>query len=170
MKTIKILVGSIVTKNAMKADGTRAVEFEGEEVAELLQLGIGRDGAPTDTRGTTSVLYRTDDGRLIAHIEDWSRWGGEPTTFTLHEVTEADLQVGGKFENLGRWAGYGRPLTLDEGLAVAAGKEASDVERLAEGLPAPCAICGEPVEAAELWHATTEGAAICNSCAENHTE
>jgi hypothetical protein len=49
-------------------------------------------------------------------VEDWSRWQGEPNTYDLLEVTEADLGPNGRFEALGREAGFGRPLTLDEAL------------------------------------------------------
>ena len=55
-----------------------------------------------------------DDGRLIIHTDDWSRWQGEPSTESLHEVTEADLQTGGQYERLGAECGFGAPLTLNE--------------------------------------------------------
>ncbi|MBI4672789.1 MAG: hypothetical protein HY741_14105 [Chloroflexi bacterium] len=47
---------------------------------------------------------------------DWSHWQGEPNTYALHQITEADLQTGGQYEQLGREAGFGRPLMLDEAL------------------------------------------------------
>jgi len=48
------------------------------------------------------------------HVKDWSHWQGEPTTEWLTSVSEADLQPGGRFEDLGDACGFGRPLTLEE--------------------------------------------------------
>ena len=116
-KTITVLVGTyIVGSGGIVQDNTREVQFEGEELAKRTEYGFHK-GNITDARGVTETLYRTADGRLVVHIEDWSRWQGEPTTYTLVEVTEEDLQVGGRFEALGQEAGFGRPLTLDEALA-----------------------------------------------------
>ncbi|MCI0398824.1 MAG: hypothetical protein L0332_24265, partial [Chloroflexi bacterium] len=69
-----------------------------------------------DTRGVDQTLYRTEDGRLIVYTEEWTRWQGETSTYTLHEATEADLRPGGDLEMLGYECGFGRPLTLDEAL------------------------------------------------------
>jgi len=57
----------------------------------------------------------------VVYVEDWSRWQGEPNHYSLCQVTEADLGVGGRFEALGREAGFGRPLTLDEALDASEG-------------------------------------------------
>ncbi len=118
MSTIKVLIGRTEsTSSGHTQDLTREVEFEGEELARRTEYGFDdRRGMITDTRGATETLYKTDDGRLIVHVEDWSRWQGEGTTHTLHEISEADLQANGRFEMLGVEAGYGRPLTLDEAL------------------------------------------------------
>jgi len=118
MESIKLYVGSIVAGNSGQQNDTRRpVEFVGELVASHTEYGFGPGGGITDTRGVTEVLYRTDDDRLIVHVDDWSRWQGEPSTEQIHEVAEADLQIGGRFERLGAEAGYGRPLTLDEALS-----------------------------------------------------
>jgi len=117
MKSITLQVGTYTVGNALVQDDTREVEFVGELVMSRTDYGLGRGGGPTDTRGVTESLYKTEDGRLIVHVEDWSKWQGEPNTYSLHEVTEADLQVGGRFERLGAEAGYGRPLTLDEAVS-----------------------------------------------------
>jgi len=96
-------------------DATRLVQFEGEELAERTEHGLHK-GVTTDTRGVTEMLFRTEDGRLVVHVEDWSRWVGEPTVYNLREVTEEDLGAGGRFWALGALAGFGRPLTLDEAI------------------------------------------------------
>ena len=117
MDKITLHVGSIVTgSSGQKNDDRREVEFFGEQLASRTEYESDRSGSITDTRGVTETLYRSDTGRLIVHIKDWSKWQGEPDTYSLHEVTDTDLQPGGRFENLGHEAGYGRPLTLDEGL------------------------------------------------------
>ena len=133
MESIRIYIGTVQSTNGGRVQDTRrAVEFVGEELASYRELGYGRDGQLTDTRGVTETLYKTDDGRLIVHIEDWSRWQGEPTTESLHEVEESDLQAGGRFEQLGFEAGYQDALTLDQAL-----------DRL-HGEPTEAQLFGEP--------------------------
>ena len=119
METITVLVGNVVAlSNGQQQDHTREVVFTGEKLGEHAEYGYSdRTGRLTDTRGVTQTLYRAADGRLIVHIEDWSRWQGEPTSYQLREVAETDLQPGGEFELLGAECGFGRPLTLDEGLS-----------------------------------------------------
>jgi len=111
MKEIKLYIGSSrIMQNGQQDDDTRPVMFTGELVyARTAYIG-------TDTRSVTESLYRTDDGRQIVYVEDRSRWQGETTTRSLHEIDDDDLQPGGQFEALGLAAGIGRPLTLDEAL------------------------------------------------------
>ena len=117
MDTIKVYIGSIQTgSSGLTRDTTKTVEFEGEAIASYNEPGTGRDGGVTDTRGVKQTLYRTADGRLVAHTECWSHWQNEPTSYSLVEVEPSDLQPGGNFETLGDVAGYGRALTLDEAL------------------------------------------------------
>ena len=73
---------------------------------------------PDNTRGVTQTLYRTADGRLVVHVEEWSHFYGQQTFETLREVTEADLLPGGRFELPGMNSGFWTPLTLDEALAI----------------------------------------------------
>mgnify|MGYP000940831319 CR=1 FL=1 len=119
MDTQTVTIGTVETTSSGRTqDDRRAVEFIGEEVGHLTTYGYdSKRGALTDTRGTTETLYRTEDGRLVVHVKDWSQWQGEPTTESLRAVTEADLSIGGKFEALGADCGFGRPLTLDEAIA-----------------------------------------------------
>lgn len=118
MESITVLVGSVVAGNSGQTNyNTREVEFVGEELASATEYGLGREGGITDSRGVTETLFKTEDDRLVVHVEDWSHWQGELNTYTLHEVEEADLQVGGRFEALGAKTGYGRPLTLEEALS-----------------------------------------------------
>jgi len=118
METIEIWIGSIQsTSGGRTEDNTRLVQFEGEKVAEHTFLGEDRNGNLIDTRGTTRTLYKTPDGRLIVHQKEWSQWQGEPTTYVLYEVSEKDLGPTGPFGALGREAGYGRPLALDEAIS-----------------------------------------------------
>jgi hypothetical protein len=111
---IELVVGSVCVVNARQVDNLRPVEFLGEEIGKFSAL-TGDD----DTRGIEQTLYRTPDDRLIVHTEDWSKWQGEPTVYSLEEVSEDELDATGRFNDLGRESGYGRPLTLDEALALA---------------------------------------------------
>lgn len=117
MDTIRVAVGSIVASSNIVNDNTQEVEFVGEKLASYTEYGTNRAGGPSDTRGTTETLYKTEDGRLVVHVKDWSKWQGEPTSFNVLEVTEDDLGPTGRFGILGAEAGYGRPLTLDEALS-----------------------------------------------------
>ena len=119
MEKQTVHIGTIVVSNSgQELDNRRKVEFVGEELARRTEYGWGRNGGITDTRGVTETLYRTEDGRLIVHVNDWSRWRGEPNVESIHEVTEADLGVGGRFEELGAKAGFGRALTIDEAIKL----------------------------------------------------
>jgi hypothetical protein len=108
---VRVRVGTLIAVNGRLQDFTQQVEFEARKLAEFHRF-LGTD----DTRGVSEVLYQTPDGRLIVHLEDWSRWQNEPTHYKLVEITQDDLQPGGRFEFLGREAGIARPLTLDEAL------------------------------------------------------
>lgn len=111
MDKITVQIGSLTHFNNGTVDRRRPVQFEGEQLA--------RRSIPHDNRGNrgrVETLYRTADGRFIAHVRRWSQWQGESDDYTIREVSETDLDVNGKFEHLGREAGLTRPLTLDEGI------------------------------------------------------
>jgi len=117
MDKVTVYVGSVVAGNSGQVnDDRKEVAFVGEKLAERTEYGEGRGGGITDTRGLTETLYRTDDDRLVVHVEDWSKWQEEPNRYALVEVEKADLQPGGEYAALGAEAGFGRPLTLDEAL------------------------------------------------------
>lgn len=131
MDKIEVYIGSVqASSSGMTLDTTKKVEFTGERIASYNEPGTHK-GNVSDTRGINQTLYKTSNGRLIAHIEDWSHWQGEPSTYSLIEVTAADLEPGGQFERLGDVAGYGRALTLDEALAPVADCIVTDPAELA---------------------------------------
>ena len=111
MDTIELSVGSLCVIDGCQQDDLRPVQFRGELVGSRRELTDDRG-----TRGRDESLYRTDDGRLVVYIENWSRWQGEPSYYKLIAVDETDLGVNGRFEMLGRACGMARPLTLDEAL------------------------------------------------------
>ena len=112
MDVIKLWIGSVKdVSGGHVVDSRRPVEFEAETVGSFRTLT-----GDSDTRGVKQTLYRAVDGRLVVHVENWSRWQGEPTTTSLRQVNQADLDVNGEFEELGRECGFGRSLTLDEAL------------------------------------------------------
>lgn len=162
MQTIRLTVGSVQSGSSgtVRLDTRRPVEFEGENLAEYHEPGIGRDGIPTDTRGTVETLYRTADGRLVVHVHDWSRWQGEPDVETLHAITEADLSGNGRFEALGHVAGYGRPLTLEEALTPLDRLEYDE-----EGVR-HCENCDKPLPKGERAHRKLySNDYLCDDCA-----
>jgi hypothetical protein len=116
MEKITLRIGTVQAVSSGQVDDhTKPVEFVGELVYSRTTHGLNSRGTGlSDTRGVTESLYQTEDDRYVVSVEDWSRWQGEPTTRTLHLVEEDDLGVGGRFEALGRDAGLGRPLTIDE--------------------------------------------------------
>lgn len=111
MKNISVKIGSIENISGRQQDFTQEVVFAGEELGQRSILT-----GDNDSRGVVETLYRAANGRLIVHVKDWSHWQGEPTSFSLQAIEEADLQPGGRFLWLGYESGYGRPLTLDEAL------------------------------------------------------
>jgi len=113
MKTVKLHIGSEIVIDGHPQDNLRPVVFEGEEVGSRRYYTDERG-----TRGTNETLYRTEDGQFVVYIEQWSRWQGEPNCYKLVKAEAADLDVGGRFEALGRAVGLARPLTLDEALSA----------------------------------------------------
>lgn len=106
---VQVWIGAITRHGDYTDDHRKRVEFEAVKKATF----YSRDDR---NRGTNQVLYETPDGRLIVAENEWSHWQGEPNIYRLHEIQEADLRLGGRFEDLGEEAGYGRPLNLDEAL------------------------------------------------------
>ena len=110
MRKIGLQVGTVTTmRSGQVQDNLRPVEFTGELVTSRTDYTGG-----DDTRGVTESLYKSDGGRYVVYVEDWSKWQGESNTNTLHDATAADLDVGGRFEDLGRGAGLTRALSIDE--------------------------------------------------------
>ena len=113
--TITVLVGTEQTGNSGQTnDNRRAVQFEAQNLGSVTIRGAAQDGGILGTRGVTETLYKTTDGQLVVHVDDWSWWQGEVSTESLHEVHQDDLETDGEYEQLGLECGYGRPLTLDE--------------------------------------------------------
>jgi hypothetical protein len=114
---ITVQIGAEYNINGRLQSDLRPVEFEAEQLAEHSYF-VGVNGElPTESRGAKETLYRVSDGRLVVYVERWSRWQDEPNEFLLKQVSKEDFDVGGVFEALGRRAGLGRPLTLDEALS-----------------------------------------------------
>ena len=115
--TITVHVGTVQAGNSGQTnDNRRAVQFEAQNLGSVTIYGAGKDGGITDLRGVTETLYKTTDGQLVVHADDWSRWQAEPSTESLHEIQESDLETGGQYERLGAECGFGAPLSLAEAL------------------------------------------------------
>jgi hypothetical protein len=111
MATITLEVGTVTCINGRTQELLRPVEFVGKKLASRREYT-----GDNDTRGVDETLYRCEDGRLVVYVEDWSRWQGEISSYKLVRVQPADLDVGGRFEMLGRACNMARPLTLAEAL------------------------------------------------------
>jgi hypothetical protein len=120
METQTIRIGARgATTSGQSYDHARPAEFVAEELGRVIHYGLSDNGRVTDTRGVTETLYKTEDGRLLVFVENWSRWQGEEDSARLVEITPEDLGPTGRFAELGARAGLGRrPLTLDEALEV----------------------------------------------------
>ena len=117
MATVTVQIGTEYNINGRLQSDLRPVQFDAEQIAENAYY-VGIEGEPpSDSRGVTETLYRAADGRLVVYVERWSRWRDEPNAFELKQANKEDFDVGGEFEALGRIAGLGRPLTLDEALS-----------------------------------------------------
>ena len=125
MEEFEVKVGSYCTfPSGRVQDKTRRVRFHGEKLGSYTEFKLDPiSRSLTDTRGATQTLYRTDDGRFLVHIEDWSRWNDEPTRYNLLEIEEEDLWTGGRFEFLGRKTGLTPPMSLEEYLSQLAESE-----------------------------------------------
>jgi len=111
METIEVLVSRYVKGRGYEQGDTRPVRFEAHELA--------RHDEGDDREGVTQTLYVTPDERLIVHVKEWSRPRHGPDTYRLHEVSDEDLNPGGRFEDLGGEWRQDSPLTLEEALAQA---------------------------------------------------
>jgi len=113
---ISLLVGVVEADRIGRTyDRTRKVEFQGVLVAEADLPGYHNENV-TDSRGTKQRLYRTEDGRHVVAVEEWSHWQGEPNTYALHQVTLAALKLGVVYPDLANAAGLLLPMTLDQAL------------------------------------------------------
>ena len=101
MAEYEIPLGSVRAVDGGRIDRVRVARLEGDRLA----VREGRIN-PECTMGYTETLYYTTDRRLIVHVANWSRLSGHMVTYSMVEITGADLAAGGRFEVLGRdaWA------------------------------------------------------------------
>ena len=83
------------------------VEFEGEP--------LGAVEEESNHRGTSTVFYRTADGRFVVHRVRWSRWEGECDYGDVYIFSSLD-EAAGVFRREMECAGVipRRTVTLDE--------------------------------------------------------
>jgi hypothetical protein len=97
----EIPLGSVRDVDGSRIDRVRIARLEGDRLAAR-DVTINPEG----TMGYSETLYYTTDRRLIVHVASWSRLSGHMVTYSMVEITGADLATGGRFEVLGRdaWA------------------------------------------------------------------
>lgn len=122
---MRLVIGRYVIKDGKLVDETQPVEFEGSEVARHQ-----REMGPCS--GVRQRLFKTDDNRYILSVAEWKTKPRQETVYSLHEVTENDLAVGGQYEALGA-ALRSEALTLTEALTLQ--QALAEVERILEGKP-----------------------------------
>lgn len=91
METIKLVVGKQTT------DITERIHFEGERVAICHATTWGDDHP---NLGVDQTLYINAQGDLIVQVAERDEFMA--TTWSVHKVIEADLDPGGKFDELGK--------------------------------------------------------------------
>ena len=101
MAIFDIDIGSVRIVDGRTIDRVRSTRVEGERLASRNEF-IDAEGM----MGFSETLYYTTDRRLLVHVENWSRFGGRMSTFSVVEIARSDLASGGRFEVLGRdaWA------------------------------------------------------------------
>jgi hypothetical protein len=113
MEKITLQIGTVSSTNSGQIiDRLRPVTFMGEKLARYTNNDNRND------RGTTKTLYKTHESKTnyVVYIENWTRYQGETSYYDLVRATTEDLDVNGRFEMLGRKAGFARDLTLSEAL------------------------------------------------------
>jgi len=84
MKTYQVWVGRKGARNGMDCSNYEIVEFRGTE------LGYWRDvdDPVWRNRGTDFRVFQTEDGSIIIHRVDWSRWANEDTFGSILEFAD----------------------------------------------------------------------------------
>jgi len=131
MEKVTILIGTVQSNASGTGtqDTTREVHFQGEKRGSNYNRDTGRYGV-----ARLETLYAAEGNRLIVHVtESVGKYVPRPISYSLHEVTAADLRGDGRFADLGRRCGFGQitfdkplPLTLDEALALGSDQENDD--------------------------------------------
>lgn len=87
-------------------DWREEVIFEGEKLASRVKHAADwKSNAGFDPYETVETIYRTADGQLLVYVTSWSGWPANPTIESLRELSEVDIQPGGRFHALGALAG-----------------------------------------------------------------
>jgi hypothetical protein len=81
METIKIWIGRKGARNGLDNSDYEIVEFTGQE------LGYWRDTDDPiwNNRGTDFRAFQTEEGTILIHRVDWSRWANEDTFANILE-------------------------------------------------------------------------------------
>ena len=98
MKTYRVWEGRKGPKGLRK--GSKRIKFVGEDI------GFWSDAHPTtDERGTAYRVFRTENGEIIVHRIDWSRW-----------TTEDDIGIIYRFPDLNAAADQFRSVLKNAGV------------------------------------------------------
>lgn len=97
--TIKIWEGRKGARCGCDHSDFQIIEFNGQE------LGWWQSSDDRDNRGTDVSVFQTDDGQIVIHRVNWSRWANEDTygTIMTYDNIEAAIKDGWRnvLENVG---------------------------------------------------------------------
>jgi len=86
METIKVWVGRKGAYNGFDNSDYEIVEFAGQELRYWRDV----DDHVWQNRGTDYRIFQTEEGSIIIHRVDWSRWANEDTFGSIIEFASLE--------------------------------------------------------------------------------
>jgi hypothetical protein len=86
MKTYQVWTGRKGARNGCDNSEYEIIEFTGQELGFLREV----EDPTWDNRGTDYRVFRTEDGTVLIHRVDWSRWANEDTFANVFEFASLE--------------------------------------------------------------------------------
>jgi len=86
MELIKVWIGRKGARNGFDNSEYEILEFTGQELGFWWVV----NDAVWGNRGTDYRVFRTEDGTILIHRVDWSRWAGEDTFASIIEFSSIE--------------------------------------------------------------------------------
>ena len=81
MKTYQVWIGRKGARGGRDNSDYEIIEFAGRELGYLREV----EDPTWDNRGTDYRVFQTEEGTILIHRVDWSRWAGEDTFGSILE-------------------------------------------------------------------------------------